>query len=164
MGNSPAVLRLVKNETATGSPWTDRSTGVGTGEQIAELVLAVELWVPDPRLVVLRAGGEIDLLTAVELGDRLLDQLARREHVVLDLAAVTFFGVSAIKLLLHIHDAARAGGVGLHITGAGHRAVARPLHLTGVDKLLPLLAEPVTTVTTTLAANLRSTTPIQHRH
>ncbi len=150
------ALHLVIDETTADSPAITDSAG-GHG---AEPVLAVELWVPDPRLAAVRVGGEIDLDTAPDLRARLLDQLARRGHVVLDLAAVTFFGLSGISLLLLAHDIARDRGVGLHITGAGHRAVARPLQLSGTDQLLPLVGEPVTAVVTALATGLHSTPPV----
>ena len=85
-------------------------------------------------VVVLHVAGEIDLLTANLLGERVREQqrLAANRVLVLDLSAVSFMGSSG---LAEIVAAAQADSAQLVLV-ATSRAVLRPLEATG---LLPML-------------------------
>jgi anti-anti-sigma factor len=86
------------------------------------------------EVVVLRVAGEIDLLTANLLGERVREQqlLPTNRVVVLDLSGVSFMGSSG---LAEIVAAAQADSAQLVLV-ATSRAVLRPLEATG---LLPML-------------------------
>jgi anti-anti-sigma factor len=59
---------------------------------------------------VLHVGGEVDILTASTLRDRILDELAHgSETVIVDLSEVTFVSSSGIGALLASRDAAEPG-------------------------------------------------------
>jgi anti-anti-sigma factor len=85
-------------------------------------------------VVVLHVAGEIDLLTANLLGERVREQqlLPANRVLVLDLSAVSFMGSSG---LAEIVAAAQADSAQLVLV-ATSRAVLRPLEATG---LLPML-------------------------
>lgn len=84
-------------------------------------------------IVVLRVVGEIDLLTATVLGERVREQLVPQNRVlVLDLTEVSFMGSSG---LAEIVAASQAEAAELVLV-ASSRAVLRPLEATG---LLPML-------------------------
>ncbi|MGH8836223.1 MAG: STAS domain-containing protein [Actinomycetes bacterium] len=56
----------------------------------------------------LLVGGEIDALTAVDLGAALHKPLTRSRHVLVDLAGVTFLGMGGVRVLSAArHRAAR---------------------------------------------------------
>lgn len=84
-------------------------------------------------VVVLHVAGEIDLLTATVLGERVREQLVPQNRVlVLDLTDVSFLGSSG---LAEIVAASQAEAAQLVLV-ASNRAVLRPLEATG---LLPML-------------------------
>ena len=84
-------------------------------------------------VVVLHVAGEIDLLTANLLGERVREQLVPANRVlVLDLTEVSFMGSSG---LAEIVAASQDDGAQLVLV-ATSRAVLRPLEATG---LLPML-------------------------
>lgn len=101
------------------------------------------LWVDrkvDNHTVVVRAVGEVDLLTAPVLGAQL--ELAEAvvvppAPVVLDLTGVTFFESSGINLLLDHHGRCTRRGTRLQVIGS--RAVLRVLSLSGVDEALVIV-------------------------
>jgi anti-sigma B factor antagonist len=77
-------------------------------------------------------------VSAPALRERVLPELRLRRHVVLDLSAVEFLGSAGIQVLVEAHETAIENGGTLHVAGAGERAVARPLQVTGVDEFLHL--------------------------
>ncbi|WP_410596531.1 STAS domain-containing protein [Amycolatopsis sp. lyj-23] len=86
-------------------------------------------------VLVLTAAGEIDLSTIPALSESLADAIAQRPPMlVVDLAPTTFLACSGLSVLLAAHrltgDRTRFAVV------AGSRASWRPIHLTGVDRLL----------------------------
>ncbi len=105
------------------------------------------LWVQrtvDNHSVVVRAGGELDILTA----PRLSQQLDRAEAivvppapVVLDLTGLTFLGSAGLSVLLEHHERCLALGSRLRIVPGG-RAVTRPLSMTGLDRVLTVIPAP----------------------
>lgn len=94
---------------------------------------------PRSAVVVVRAVGEIDLLTApgwrLVLLDALADGPERPERLVADLSTVTFLGVTGLDVLLDAADHARRAGTTLRVV-AGTRRMRRVLHLLGVDRQL----------------------------
>jgi anti-sigma B factor antagonist len=85
-------------------------------------------------VVILQVAGEIDLLTANLLGERVREQqlLPSNRVLILDLSAVSFMGSSG---LAEIVAAAQDDSAALVLV-ATSRAVLRPLEATG---LLPML-------------------------
>lgn len=85
---------------------------------------------------VLHLAGEIDLSTT----DILADALAQADAatiVVADLTGVTFLDSTGINTLLRAHHGMVAQGHRLALASA-QPAVLRPLHITGVDTVIPL--------------------------
>jgi anti-anti-sigma factor len=99
------------------------------------------LWIQrtvENHSVVVRAGGDLDILTA----PRLSAQLDFAEAivvppapVVLDLTGLKFLGSAGLSVLLTHHERCNALGSRLEIV-PGDRAVTRPLAMTGLDKVL----------------------------
>ena len=99
----------------------------------ADQQLSVAVSQATDDVVVLHVAGEIDLLTANLLGERVREHLVPGNRVlVLDLAEVSFMGSSG---LAEIVAASQADGAQLVLV-ATNRAVLRPLEATG---LLPML-------------------------
>ena len=82
------------------------------------------------------AGGEIDSFTAPELRDE-LDALldAGVQDLTVDLDGVTFLDSAGLCALAAIHRRAVAQGARLRVL-ASHRAVIRPMQITGLWELL----------------------------
>ena len=73
---------------------------------------------PDGAIVVLRLGGEIDMLNQPELQTALTDTLTGRpRHLVVDLAAVTFCWVQGLALLAETAAIATGNGTGYALSG-----------------------------------------------
>lgn len=84
-------------------------------------------------VVVLHVAGEIDLLTANMLGERVREQFVPENRVlVLDLSEVSFMGSSG---LAEIVSASQAESAQLVLV-ASSRAVLRPLEATGLLSML----------------------------
>jgi len=102
-----------------------------------------------PGAVVVHVTGEIDLLTANYLGERLREQLKPDHQVlVLDLTAVSFLGSAGLAEIVAVSQASGASGCKLVLV-ATNRAVLRPLEVTGLSSLLNMYDS----VDTALAAN-----------
>jgi anti-sigma B factor antagonist len=83
-----------------------------------------------------RAAGEVDSTSAVQLHAELDAQLdAGVRELVVDLDGVTFLDSAGLCTLAAIHRRAVAEGVALRVL-ASHRAVIRPLQITGLWDLL----------------------------
>lgn len=85
--------------------------------------------------VVVTAAGEIDASTSSALSDALAEAIGRRPPLlVVDLTSIRFLACTGLSVLIAAHhladDRTRLAVV------AGSRATWRPLHLTGVDRLL----------------------------
>ncbi|WP_016697547.1 STAS domain-containing protein [Actinoalloteichus spitiensis] len=85
--------------------------------------------------VVVRASGEIDMLTAPRLREELLGLLDAGHRVILDLDRVDFLGSSGLAALVdaHRHEAPATAAFALV---ADSRTVVRPLEVTGLDRVL----------------------------
>jgi anti-sigma B factor antagonist len=102
--------------------------------QATRLSLAVER---QDETVILRAGGEIDMLTAPQLEESVTVALGERPAVlVIDLTGVDFLSSAGIAALVAAQQQA-----GEHtrvcVVAAGH-VTFRPLELTGIDKELTI--------------------------
>lgn len=82
---------------------------------------------PDATVVTVR--GEVDLLTAPLLRDRLLPLM--RDTVIIDLAGVTFFAAAGLTVLVEARRTAEAAGIRLSLV-APTRQVLLPLTITGL--------------------------------
>ena len=104
------------------------------------------LWVDrsvENHSVVVRAGGELDMLTAPRLSRQL--DLAEAivvppAPVVLDLTGVTFMASAGLSVLVAHHRRCADLGSRLAIV-ANSRAVTRPVKLTGLDKYLAVASD-----------------------
>ena len=101
-----------------------------TGQQIGVVVDKVA-----DDVVVLHVTGEIDLLTANVLGERLRENLEPASRVlVLDLTEVTFLGSAGLAEIVSASQAGADRGAKLLLV-ATNRAVLRPLEVTGLLSL-----------------------------
>jgi anti-sigma B factor antagonist len=101
--------------------------------------LDVRLYAPCREVVVVRVSGSVDARSTGLLDERVGQQLSRSPHVVVDLSDVSYFGSHAVEVLRRLHERACAAGSRLHLT-AEHDAVRRPLHLSGLDEVVPVSA------------------------
>jgi anti-sigma B factor antagonist len=102
----------------------------------------IDRWNPGPGVVVLAPSGDLDMLTVPALHDQLRTDLRQHRHIIVDLSDILFLGSAGIQVLLEAHLAALEVGASLHVTGAGNPVVARPLHITTVDEIIDVTAEP----------------------
>lgn len=83
-------------------------------------------------VTVLKLAGDLDLLTAGVLHDRLWPHLERSAStIVLDFTQVGFLGSAGLAELVAANDTATRGGMRL-ILVATSRTVLRPLEITGL--------------------------------
>jgi len=87
---------------------------------------------PLPRLAVVTVSGEVDMLTAPTLHEKIMEQLGGCEVVVLDLSSVSFFGSAGLTALIEARQRAMDTGVDLKLV-AGTRMVTRPMAISGID-------------------------------
>jgi len=88
--------------------------------------------------VVLRAVGEVDMVTSLLLAEHLTRveaEIVPPAPILLDLTAVTFLDSAGLTVLVDHHQRCADLGSALQIV-ADHRAVLRTLELTGLDALL----------------------------
>ncbi|MFD9703277.1 STAS domain-containing protein [Lentzea sp. NPDC059081] len=89
-------------------------------------------------VVVVAVEGEIDVDTADEVLDALRAGFASEgPALVADLTEVSFFGSTGISTLITAHELADEHSKDFHVV-APHRAVKRPLQVTGVADVLLL--------------------------
>ena len=89
-------------------------------------------------VVVVAVEGEIDVDTADVVLDALrLGLETGGPALVADLTEVSFFGSTGISTLITAHELADEHGKAFHVV-APHRAVRRPLQVTGVADVLRL--------------------------
>lgn len=102
------------------------------------------------RVILLRAVGDIDMLTTPTVRTPLIAAINRYRHVVLDLGDVRFLGSSGLQLLVEANAAAEADRHTLYVAGAA-RAVLRPLQISGIDKVLVMTDQPADALADALA-------------
>jgi anti-sigma B factor antagonist len=90
------------------------------------------------NVAVVRLAGDIDLLTAGVLHDRLWPHLdGRNAAVVLDLTGVGFLGSAGLSELVAAKDTASKAGLRLALV-ASSRVVLRPLEITGLRSMFEI--------------------------
>jgi anti-sigma B factor antagonist len=101
------------------------------------LDIQIEAGGPEVRVVPV---GNLDLATSPALEGALRKAAAAPDmrRVVVDLGEVTFFDVSALRVLSEAAEAARRGGFEFGVVRPRHH-VRRLFVLTGLDHLLPLV-------------------------
>jgi anti-anti-sigma factor len=85
--------------------------------------------------VTLRPFGEIDVTSAGQLVDAVVNRAQPVTECAIDLSGVTFMDSSGIKAIVVCRDSLHRRAAAIHIVGA-HDGVAKLLHLTGIDYLL----------------------------
>lgn len=87
--------------------------------------------------VVVQVRGEVDDLTAAELGAALADaaDLATERAVVVDLSGVTFIGSAGFAVLA---SAPARFGARVHVATGDNRRVVRPLAALGLPRMMPV--------------------------
>jgi anti-sigma B factor antagonist len=103
-------------------------------EEGSVFIAAVER--PADRTVVVKASGELDLMTAPQLEAALEDAQGGREDVELDLSELDFIDSTGVHLVLRVWQASQRDGWDLVITGAGPD-VTRAFELVGLLDRLP---------------------------
>lgn len=98
-----------------------------------------------------RVTGELDLAAAPALRDCLTACLESGRVFVVDLEAVTFLGSAGLQALADTAESARHRSVHWALAGS-HRAVVRPLQVTGLDEQLPRYPSVTVAVRDLLAA------------
>jgi anti-sigma B factor antagonist len=138
----------------------------GTGPEVTtepepEPPLDVRLYAPCREVVVVRVSGSVDARSAGLLDERVGQQLSRSPHVVVDLSDVSYLGSHAVDVLRRLHERACAAGSRLHLT-AEHDAVRRPLHLSGLDEVVPVSAAADAVVAEIAFAAASAPQPFRH--
>jgi anti-sigma B factor antagonist len=89
--------------------------------------------------VVLKVGGEIDLLTVAALNAAIAKALAEEGALlIVDLSAVDFLATAGLQTLVATHEA--VGESTRFAVVANSPVAVRPIQLTGLDQLFPLFA------------------------
>lgn len=89
-------------------------------------------------VVIVRVGGEVDMLTTPMFTTVVGEQLATAPAMlVLDLSGVGFLGSSGLAALVGAREQAQSQSIGLRLVSADH-AVLRPLTATGLAELFDI--------------------------
>jgi len=88
------------------------------------------------------ASGEIDIASSPELRDALLEPQAQGDTLVLDLREVTFIDSSGLGVIAGQRKRAQEDGHHFAVAVDGTSAVHRVLSLSGLTKLLDIVADP----------------------
>jgi anti-sigma B factor antagonist len=91
---------------------------------------------PADHTVVVKARGELDLMTAPQLEAALADAQGDRENLVLDLSELDFIDSTGVHLVLRVWQASQRDDWELVITGAG-ADITRAFELVGLLDRLP---------------------------
>jgi anti-sigma B factor antagonist len=110
-------------------------------EQGSEFAAEVER--PSPGAVVVKATGELDLMTVPELAVVLKQLMAEKIDLELDVSRLDFIDSTGVHLVLDAHQASLRDGWHLTITGAGAE-VKRAFELLGLLDHLPFRDRPRT--------------------
>jgi anti-anti-sigma factor len=93
--------------------------------------------------VVVQLRGELDLATAPELEELIVERLDAGQAVVLDLRELEFMDSSGLRVIIAAHARAGRGGPRFTIVRPpANGAVARILTIAGVQDELDLIDEP----------------------
>lgn len=94
---------------------------------------------PVPGIVVVRVGGEVDMLSSPVLREAVAAALTGHRSLVIDLTAVAFLGTSGLATLIEARSAVHRDGTQLWLACA-QRAVVRPLRIAGLVELFQIAA------------------------
>lgn len=104
----------------------------------ASSILDVDISRPDERHAVITPVGEVDMLTAPMLVDRINAELAaRRRRVVVDLTKLTFFGSAGAAAVVSAVDHAKDRQIEVRVV-VDDSVAARVLGVTGLLDVLPI--------------------------
>jgi anti-sigma B factor antagonist len=92
---------------------------------------------PTDDVVVLHVVGEVDLLTATVLGERIREHLGVTRTLILDLSGVSFLGSAGLAEIVSTSQESTDSGARLVLV-ATSRAVLRPMEVTGLLSLFPV--------------------------
>jgi len=97
--------------------------------------------VPGPDCCTVTVTGDVDARSGPVLADRLLDALDRSDvpTLELDLRGVTFLDSAGLTALVVVHRAATRTGRVFRLRCGTTREVLRPLEITGLSTLIPLV-------------------------
>jgi anti-sigma B factor antagonist len=138
-GWTPAVPGHTKDirRSAGGDEWGHNVAMSGGEDVVAEQVIDLDVK-RDGDVVIVRVGGEVDMLTTPLLGSCLAENLQTDPRVlVVDMRRVGFLGSSGLAALVTARDEASARNVILRLVSADH-AVLRPLTATGLAELFEI--------------------------
>ena len=128
---------MVQTPASSGSG-SDRTSGTEAGSTTQQIT--VEVSHAGDGAVIVHVAGEIDLLTANVLGERIREQLDPANRLlVLDLSGVTFLGSAGLAEIVSASQAGADWGAKMLLV-ATNRAVVRPLEVTGLSSLFTLYA------------------------
>jgi anti-sigma B factor antagonist len=85
---------------------------------------------------VIRADGELDVVSVPPLLPGLAELVAGAAGVVLDLTAVSFFDSSGVRLVDRLARVARGAGAGFRVVAPPGTASRRVLEVVGMDPLV----------------------------
>ena len=108
--------------------------------------------IPAPTLVTV--AGEIDVVTASQLRDRVLP--LPDDDLVLDISGVRLCAAAGLRVMLELQDRRARTGAQL-VLAAPPSTVRRVLCVTGLDKTLPVAASVEDAVALVTAAEARAT-------
>lgn len=98
--------------------------------------LSVTVRQSEQEVVVIHIAGELDMLTGPPLKEHLRNVLdARPKRLIVDLSQVAFLGSTGLAVLITARHTATEQGITFQLSGISHRAVARPLQITGLDRV-----------------------------
>jgi anti-sigma B factor antagonist len=98
------------------------------------------------RAVVLHLAGELDMVTAPGFAEQVQthvtdrDQDGRSVTLILDLSDITFLGSAGLAVLAEARNLALARAVDVRVV-ARSRTVLRPMEVTGLDKVLTVVPD-----------------------
>ena len=106
---------------------------------VTEGSLALAVTTPLPGVLLLEVSGELDLLTKPPLIECVDDVLhSQPNHFVLDMSGVSFMGASGLQAIVFAKDRSDQCDIDLHISGATHREVAKPLEILCLNQVLTM--------------------------
>jgi anti-sigma B factor antagonist len=102
-----------------------------------ELPIAVGAERRGAGTILVRVQGEIDILTGRTVEEVIYRELAAGPTVlIVDLSGVSFLGATGLSILCRAKDACRRQGTWFSLAGIITESVARPLQITGLERLL----------------------------
>ncbi|WP_216214783.1 STAS domain-containing protein [Amycolatopsis aidingensis] len=109
----------------------------GTAQKTSPSVLRMKVEWPSPSTAVVRAWGELDMLTTPQFAELLGCRLNGTLHLlIIDLSGLDFFAVSGLAVLAHAKMRAEQRGIVLRVVTGQNHCVTRAFTATGLDRQL----------------------------